>query len=875
MKNYNIGEKKKSALLFLVFVAIPFLLIGQNMNHTASIDNIQAKNLISNGAFQSGSELNTIGEFGILANFTKAAPLQVLHLSNITGSSILVTDGQGKEYVRKKVGTTAKFVVGGALGYHTVHILDIHGKVLEKSSFKVDAKTNVDDGGEYQLMFKLFHHGMRQFADNGMGQLDFKGTTYHYFVHWGLDHYHTMKGMQYFEGVGHEFIDLFRQAQRENGMIMSNVRRFKHPSYFETAYGPKFTDRYEKDVVFVRQPTENHCEYIYALIFYKGWKATGDDDYLKRNITSVARALDYSITDELRWSTKYQLLKRPYTIDSWDFQLVDEHTPNLGAGTDMMIDKDKTKFGVFFGDNTGYALACERLAELYQHIGDDNNAIKYRRRAEKIRKTLNELSWNGQFFTHFIDEDESLKRDLGVDEKSQISHSNMYSTNRNLRHDQNVAIINTYMNLKENLPQGSPAEWYAIYPPFQKGFAKHNPVWQYMNGGIAGHGAGELAKGAYENGFEKYATNILDRLFKLVIDNDNNISFAYTGAYPSPEQAEFRPLDLSPYANMSLTAPGAKGSTSWMLENEGNDMRNLPVGKQNFGTIGFQVVEPEVNNGNTAISVASSDHFPDEIQIPINETAACVYLLHASNRVGKENVCGAIIFNYQDGTKETQYIIKGKHLGTWWFPEVNSKYAGVAWRGPNHESLDVGVYWAAIDNPRPNKIIDHIAIHSSLDESIYSVMGMTLSNQKHYVKPPMASYGGPDNWAAGTAMAALIEGLCGVQDKAVKFNDPLIAPRWASTSTDSVAVTVRYEASDGYVSYKLQHREDQKSFELEYTGSGNKVTFHFLLPENVMAAKTVVLNGKEITFENTKMELSNYVDFTVNSMVPGKLTIHY
>jgi hypothetical protein len=31
---------------------------------------------------------------------------------------------------------------------------------------------------------------------------------------------------------------------------------------------------------------------------------------------------------------------------------------------------------------------------------------------------------NGHFFTHFIDEDPSVKRNLGVDEKSQISQSN-------------------------------------------------------------------------------------------------------------------------------------------------------------------------------------------------------------------------------------------------------------------------------------------------------------------------------------------------------------------------------------------------------------------------------------------------------------------
>ncbi len=124
------------------------------------------------------------------------------------------------------------------------------------------------------------------------------------------------------------------------------------------------------------------------------------------------------------------------------------------------------------------------------------------------------LSWNGRFYTHFIDEDPSVKRNLGVDEKSQIAQGNMYSINRGLTHEMDVAIINTYLDLQKHLPAGSPGEWYAIYPPFEKGFGQHNQKWQYMNGGVAGHAAGELARGAYENGYEDYGSDILKKLYQ-------------------------------------------------------------------------------------------------------------------------------------------------------------------------------------------------------------------------------------------------------------------------------------------------------------------------------------------------------------------------
>ncbi|MCK5461833.1 MAG: hypothetical protein KAI95_02415, partial [Bacteroidales bacterium] len=334
---------------------------------------------------------------GVFLECSKAEPLQTIYLAGAEGSSVSVFDGSGKKYFQAENDQLIMFRAGGALGIHTVKIYDRRNRILNELSFRVDASTKVDDNGYYSGMFKMFEKGMRLFAKNGVGLTEFQGNTYQHFVYWLLDHFHTMKGMQYFEGIGHEIVDLFRNAQRENGMVMSNVRKFKNPTYWETAYGPQFTDRYEGDLVFIRQPAENHCEYIYVLIMYQGWKATGDDEYLRRNIISADKALDYSVSDKLRWSSKYHLLKRAYTIDSWDFQVKDEYTPDLGMGTDMMIHPEKTKFGIFYGDNTGYALACDRMVELSLQLDDQQMAEKYRNRASEIREALNSLSWNGNF----------------------------------------------------------------------------------------------------------------------------------------------------------------------------------------------------------------------------------------------------------------------------------------------------------------------------------------------------------------------------------------------------------------------------------------------------------------------------------------------
>src|ERR1035438_9484755 len=164
-----------------------------------------------------------------------------------------------------------------------------------------------------------------------------------------------------------------------------------------------------------------------------------------------------------------------YTIDSWDFQVDDAYTPDIGLTNTMLIDAKKSKFGVFFGDNVYYAEACDELAEMLNHGGDAAGAAVFAARASAIRQRLDALSWNGRFYTHFIDEDPTVKRDLGVDERSQIAQGNAYALNRGVSRGHAAAIIRTYMDLKDHRPQGSPGEWYAIYPPFGRGGGRRHP----------------------------------------------------------------------------------------------------------------------------------------------------------------------------------------------------------------------------------------------------------------------------------------------------------------------------------------------------------------------------------------------------------------
>ena len=65
-----------------------------------------------------------------------------------------------------------------------------------------------------------------------------------------------------------------------------------------------------------------------------------------------------------------------------------------------------------------HAINCQRCSNM---LGIQNKRSSIRRGGKNLLERLVELSWNGRFFTHFIDDDPSVKRDLGVDEKSQIA----------------------------------------------------------------------------------------------------------------------------------------------------------------------------------------------------------------------------------------------------------------------------------------------------------------------------------------------------------------------------------------------------------------------------------------------------------------------
>jgi hypothetical protein len=398
-----------------------------------------------------------------------------------------------------------------------------------------------------------------------------------------------------------------------------------------------------------------------------------------------------------------------------------------------------------------------------------------------------------------------------------------------------------------------------------------------MNGGVAGHAAGELARGAYENGYEKYASDILIRLAELGKNTGNRVWFAFTGSIPPPPPpAKYRPLDISIYANMDTWDKGAQGVNRWMNDpRPGNDMRGLPVGPQVFKSIDFTLPDPEKNGRKAAIGLSINPGFPQQAEILVNDTASAIYLLHSCSGIPAGRITGSMTIQYSDGTSLSYYINKEEDITGWWFPSLHNDHAGVAWTGSNPVSTQVGVCWASFPNPKPAARISKLIFRPSLTGGIYALLGVTLGDRIPYVKPKVESFGGPDNWAAANAMGALVEGLAGVKDNGLAFSHPVISPRWASSGTDSVDVTIHYPASNGYVAYRYVHRSEIKEILMNITGSGDDVAVHLLLPNGVSSVKTITVEGRPVKFMIAGMETSRYIDFSLGQPFAQPIIIHY
>jgi hypothetical protein len=814
------------------------------------------------------------------AGMPSMLPLQEIkvHLAGqgLEGCSLVVIDGAGREYHRTKAENSHSFLVGGALGRHTVQLLDSKSATVAEASFRVDCSTELHDEGRVHsgLLKAVLWTMMSWSGNNPVSTIHYKDRVYQLFAGWIFDHTLILKGMKYFWPNLKDGIDFFADTQREDGMIFENCYpATPDKNFFDWKFDyDGFIERFGDDFWQLRRaPVESHVEQYFVEGLYATWKATGDLEWMKSRLNNAIRALRQVTKSPYRWSQKYQLMHRGFTIDTWDY--VSDDQQRFG-GSVFMVYLDKSEFGIFHGDNTNLIFQCRNLAEMLKLAGRAPDAPEFEELANDVEKRLNALAWNGNFYTHWIAENPDYKPDVGVDMSVQVSLSNAYALNRGISHEQCTAILKTYQRIRSEMPSTSPGEYYGIYPPFQKDFTQNIPglVWEYCNGGVLNVVGGELAHGAFEHGYESYGADILARI-KTVADRYHGyLPVTLRGKAAETPQRTFQKINLRMQANASH-GKGSAGLASWSNQAEMN-LVDVPTGTQEFQWVPFDVLSLTENSGRSSI-ILSRQPNAASVTIPANAIASSVYLLNAAD--GRGAAGSMLTFHYADGSLHCEDVA----THSWAFPS-DSRYAKegprtedtyrVAWKKTTPDDQEAGIYVTGVNNPHPDREIASMELSAGGARSRWLVLAATLSSAPVYFAPyDDLSTGIPDGWN-GSILFALFEGLAGIKDLGSAFSKAAIMPRWVSAKVPTAEITLRYPSSAGYVSYK--YRDDHHSITLDFTASAEAFDVEILLPTGRKVA-SVTLNGKTASTTQRKIEDSHYLVLPTISSGVHRLTVGF
>ena len=378
-------------------------------------------------------------------------------------------------------------------------------------------------------------------------------------VNWIRDHIHQMKGYCHWEHDLTSFLDFILDTQRADGQFYELLKQIDdvHWSFVNPDCRILYPDDHQS---LVRLVLEADIEYLMVEGCLQAWRVTGDDAWLRKALPRLEKGIDYQTSDVKRWDAARGLCKRAYTIDTWDF------TADPASSHNRTIQLDEP-MAIMHGDNSGVYQAMSQLAWINDYFGDREKAASWRARAAELRANMMKHLWNGRFFCHQLPLNCPPQ---DGNETKRLSMSDAYALNRGvLTPDECRRVIEAYRARRETT--SAFAEWFTIDPPYED-FGPVHPKGQYVNGAICPFTAGELAKGAFENGYEAYGWDILSRLSKMIREDDGKIFFLY---HPTTREPQGRgPSAWGAAAILSAVDQGLAGVQD--LEKQYRRMRFAP-----------------------------------------------------------------------------------------------------------------------------------------------------------------------------------------------------------------------------------------------------------------------------------------------------------
>jgi hypothetical protein len=173
-------------------------------------------------------------------------------------------------------------------------------------------------------------------------------------------------------------------------------------------------------------------------------------------------------------------------------------------------------------------------------------------------------------------------------------------------------------------------------------------------------------------------------------------------AAPAPDDVGPWFIDLSAHTNVKLT-DGFHSNA-----NDGNNLANLPTGKQKFADVKFNVGTGIVQLGSSMLSGKSTK----AEGIKVDHAVAKLRFLHSTGwKAAEGQVIAKYVVHYDDKSTADIEIAYGRDVVDWWVTPNDKAptVSKVAWEGKNDAVKDgetkITLFMTTWENPNPKKKI--------------------------------------------------------------------------------------------------------------------------------------------------------------------------
>ncbi len=187
-------------------------------------------------------------------------------------------------------------------------------------------------------------------------------------------------------------------------------------------------------------------------------------------------------------------------------------------------------------------------------------------------------------------------------------------------------------------------------------------------------------------------------------------------------------IDLRSVVNRAFADEVADdGQGGWSDQGPDKDLSPLPVGRQVFNGVPFDIIDP-ATNGNKSMLVLSrrpGPKVPAQARVPIGGKAKVVTFLHTGAWMDSLSRLDIVIC-YAGGVKRKLTFTPGIHICDWTVTPFNYTGAVQAWSGRNPMGC-IGLTYTPLSNPSPEIPIEAVEI-TVTDGSpcIYGLIAITV-----------------------------------------------------------------------------------------------------------------------------------------------------